>query len=109
MKDFIFIDVMGHKYGKMNYQDIPFCLMPNELIYGTETSPNLTYIPNEDCEANLIHPSTIFLPNQVCEHRLLDLQHTCWIPLDLSNEWLYGAPETEIFTVLCGSVKFPLT
>jgi len=28
-KDFIFVDVMKHKYGKMNYQDIQACLTPN--------------------------------------------------------------------------------
>jgi hypothetical protein len=106
MKDFIFIDVMRHKYGKMNYQELQVFLMPNELIYiCKETLPILTYIhtyvPNENCEATLIHPSTISLPNQVCEQRMLNLEHTYWIRLHLSNEWLYVAPETEIFTILC--------
>jgi hypothetical protein len=27
----------------------------------------------------------------------------------LSNKWLYVAPKTEVFTVLCGSLKFQLT
>jgi len=63
-RDFIFIDVMRHKYGKVNYQELQTCLMPNELIYVCkETLPILTFIPNEDCEATLIHPSTIALPN----------------------------------------------
>ena len=75
-KDFIFIDVMGHKYGKTNYQKLQACLMPNELTcVCKETLPILTS-PNEDCEITLIHPSTISLPNQVCELRLLNLEHT---------------------------------
>jgi hypothetical protein len=63
---------------------------------------NLTYphIPNEDCEATLIHPSTISLPNQVCEQSLLNLEHTYWIPLHLSNEWLYVAPKTEVYYIV---------
>jgi hypothetical protein len=41
--------------------------------------------------------------------RIVKLKYTYWIPLHLSNEWLYGAPKTEVFTVLCGSMKFHLT
>jgi hypothetical protein len=63
-RDFIFIDVLRHKYGKVNYQELQACLMPNELIYVCkETLLILTFKPNEDCEATLIHPSTISLPN----------------------------------------------
>jgi len=44
-KDFIFINVMRHKYGKMNYQELQACLMPNELIYVCkETLPVLIYL-----------------------------------------------------------------
>jgi hypothetical protein len=32
-----------------------------------------------------------------------------WIPLHLSNELLFTAPSTELFTVLCGTEKFQLT
>jgi hypothetical protein len=56
----------------------------------------------------LIHPSSSSLPNQVCEQALLNLENTYWIPLHLSNEW-YVATKAEIFTVLCGSMKFQLT
>jgi len=74
-----------------------------------ETLPILTYIPNEDCEGTLIHPSTNALPNKACEQGLLSLEYTYWMPLHMSNEWLYVTPNTEVFTVLCGSMKFQLT
>jgi len=109
-KDFIFTDAMRHKYGKMTYQELKACFTPNALPYVCkENVPILTYIPNEDCESTLIHPFTISIPNNVCEQRLTNLEHTYWIPLHLSNEWLYVAPKTELFTVLCGSVKSQLT
>ena len=109
-KDYIFVDAMRRKYGKMNYQELQACFLPNEFNYVChETLPILTYIPNEDCEATLIHPSTISFPGNVCVQGLLNLEYTYWIPLHLSNEWLYVAPKTEVFTVLCGSMKFQLT
>ena len=40
---------------------------------------------------------------------MLTLEHTYWIPLHLSNEWLYTTPTRELFTVLCGTEKFQLT
>ena len=109
-KDFIFTDAMRHKYGKMTYQELQACFTPNALSYVCKGDvPILTYIPNEDCESTLIHPSTISIPNNVCEQRLINLEHTYWIPLHLSNEWLYVAPKPELFTVLCGPVKSQLT
>jgi len=109
-KDFIFTDAMRHKYGKMTYQELQACFTPNALSYVCKGNvPILTYIPNEDCESTLIHPSTISIPNNVCEQRLINLEHTYWIPLHLSNEWLYVAPKPELFTVLCGPVKSQLT
>jgi len=71
--------------------------------------PILTYIPSEDCEATLIHPFTVSFPTKVCEQGLLKLESTYWIPLYMSNKWLFITPSDEIFTVLCGSVKFQLT
>jgi hypothetical protein len=109
-KDFIFVDVMRHKYGKMTYQELQTCLLPNEFNYVCqENVPILTYLPNEGCEATLIHPSTASLPSHLCEQGLLSLEYTYWIPLHLSNEWLYVAPKSEVFTVLCGHKKFQLT
>ena len=40
------------------------------------------------------------------EQRILYLESTYWIPLHLSNEWLYVTPTVEMFTVLCGTDKF---
>jgi len=86
-KDFIFVDAMWHKYGKMNYQELQACLLPNEFNYVCqETLPILTFFPNEDCEVTLIHPSTISFPGHVCVQGLLNLEYTYWIPLHLSNE-----------------------
>jgi hypothetical protein len=108
-KDFIFVDAMRQRYGKMNYPDLQACMKPNELTFVCkETIPILTYNPNEDCESTLIHPSTAILPKGLCNQRILNLEQTYWIPLYLSNEWLYTAPTDEIFTVLCGTEKFQL-
>jgi hypothetical protein len=109
-KDYTFVDAMRHKYGKMNYQELQAYVKPNELNYVCqETVPILTYIPNENCESTLIHPSTVSLPARVCEQGLLRLETPYWIPLHMSNECLYATPKNEIFTVLCGSMKFQLT
>jgi len=40
---------------------------------------------------------------------MLTLEQTYWIPLHLSNEWLFTAPTRELFTVLCGTQKYQLT
>ena len=101
---------MRHKYGKVNYQELQACFMPNAFNYVCqEILPIPTHITNEDCKSTIIHPSTISLPNQACEQGLLNLEYTYWIPLHLSNEWLYVAPKTEVFILVCGSVKFQLT
>jgi hypothetical protein len=106
----MFVDAMRHKCGKMNCQELQACLLSIEFNYVCqETLPVLTYIPNEDCEATLIHPSAVSFSNHVCLQGWLNLEYTYWIPLHLSNEWLYVAPKTEVFTVLCGSMKFQLT
>jgi len=56
-RDFIFVDAMRNKYGKMNYQELQACIMPNKFNYVyQETLPIFIYIPNSDCEATLIHP-----------------------------------------------------
>jgi len=90
----------------MNYPELQVCLIPNEITYVCkETLPIVTYTPKEDCEATLIHPSTTSLPKGLCEQRILTLNQTYWIPLHMSNEWLYTSPKDEIFTVLCGNEK----
>jgi hypothetical protein len=106
-KDYIFVDMLRHKYGKMSYNELHSCFLPNESNYVCrEAIPIYTYIANEDCESTLIHPSTVSLPDQVCVQRVLNIKYTYLIPLHLSNEWLYIAPQAEVFTVLCGTAKF---
>ena len=85
---------MRQKYGKLSYPELQACFTPNELSYGCkENVPIVTYIPNDDCESTLIHPSTRVMPSKVCEQRMLTLENTYWIPLHLSNEWLFVAPK----------------
>lgn len=89
-KDFIFVDALRQRYGKMNYPELEACLTPNEITFVCkETPPILTYTPQKDCEATLIYPSTTSLPKELCEQRVLTLEYTYWIPLHVSNEWLY--------------------
>jgi len=108
-KELIFTDAMRHKYGKMSYPELQTCLMPNELNYVCkENIPIVTHVPNDDCDSTLIHLSTISIPHKVCEQRMLTLEQTYWIPLHLSNEWLFTAPTRELFTVLCETEKFHL-
>jgi hypothetical protein len=97
---------MRQRYGKINYPELHVCLTPNEITYVCkETLPILTYTPKEDFEATLIHPSNTFFPKRLCERRILTLDQTYWVPLHMSNEWLYTSPKDEIFTVLCGNEK----
>ena len=84
--------------------------MPNELTYVCkETLPISAYVLNEDCESTLIHPSTVSISLQLCEQRMLTLGNIHWIPLHLSNEWLFVTSYDEIFTVLCGTMKYQFT
>jgi hypothetical protein len=54
--------------------------------------------PERMTEATLIHPSTTSFPKGLCEQIILTLDQTYWIPLHMSNEWLYTSPKAEIFT-----------
>jgi hypothetical protein len=40
---------------------------------------------------------------------MLTLEYTYWIPLHLSNLWIFTASATELFTILCGIEKVQLT
>jgi hypothetical protein len=105
-KDFTIVDAMRQLYGKLKYPEVHACLTPNKITYvSKEILPILTYTPKEDCEATLIYPSTTSFPKGLCEQRILTLDQTYWIPLHMSNEWLYTSPKDEIFTVLCGNEK----
>ena len=109
----LFLQTLRHKYGKMSYPELQACLMPNELSYVCKENISIvTYVPNDGCESALIHPSTMSIPHKVCEQRMLTLEQTYWIPLHLSNEWLFTAPTRELFTVLSDreiSVNFTKT
>jgi hypothetical protein len=99
--EFIFGDSLRQHYGKITTNELTGCFQPNEFMYVCkEDIPIYTYIPEVDCEATLLHPLTTKIPDN-CEHRILKLSKTFWIPLHRSNQWLFVAPRTETFTVLC--------
>jgi hypothetical protein len=100
-KEFIISDSMRQHYGKMTTKDITGCYQPNEITYVCkEDIPIYAYIPELDCEATMLHPSTVRIPEN-CEHTFFKLSQTFWIPLHLSNQWLFVAPRPETFTILC--------
>ncbi|KAK7871643.1 hypothetical protein R5R35_001828 [Gryllus longicercus] len=100
-KTYIFKDSLHHKYGKMTLNELHQCFQPNDINFVCkEKTPVFTYIPNVDCEATLLHVSTNAIPS-VCEKRIVKLTNTQWIPLYLSNDWLYVAPKPERFAILC--------
>jgi hypothetical protein len=77
--------------------ELSVCFQPNEIIYVCrEEIPIYTYIPEVDCEATLLHPSTTRIPDS-CEYRFFKLSKTLWIPLHLSNQWLFVNPNAESF------------
>jgi hypothetical protein len=85
----------------MTSNEMTGCFHPIDVSYVCkEEIPIHIYIPETDCESTLLHPSTIKIPYN-CEYRFLKLKQTLWIPVHLSNEWLYVAPESETLTVLC--------
>jgi hypothetical protein len=100
-KEYIFSDPLRQHFGKMTINELMECFKPNEFMYVCrEEIPIYTYVPEMDCEATLLHPSTTRVPNN-CEYRILKLDKTFWIPLHLSNQWLFVTPKSETFTVLC--------
>ena len=104
-KDYILMDSLRQQYVKMSSIDLMACETPNEFLYiCKESLPIQTYVPNADCESTLLHPSTQIVPN-VCVKRVLTLSNVYWIPLHLSNDWLFVAPKEEIFTTLCPDRK----
>ena len=65
----------------------------------------LDYISDVGCEMTLMHPSSSKLP-QSCETRITKIKKTYWIPLHLSNQWLYVAPKSErLSTIYDDKVK----
>ena len=101
-KEYIFSDPVRQHYGKLSTNELTGCFHPDKLQYiCQENIPIYTYIPEMDCEATLLHPSTVKMPTN-CETRITSLEKTFWIPLYLSNEWLFVAPKQDKITVLCG-------
>jgi hypothetical protein len=100
-KEIIFSDPLRQHFGKMSMNELTSCSQPNEFTFVCkEEIPIYTYVPDLDCVATLLHPSTTNVPNN-CERRFLKLSKTFWIPLHLSNQWLFVTPQAETFTVLC--------
>jgi hypothetical protein len=100
-KEFIFSDALRQHYGKMTANERTGCFQPNQITYVCkEEIPIYTYVPEVDCEATLLHPSTLKVPDS-CEYRFFKLSNTLWVPLHMSNQWLYIAPQSETFTALC--------
>jgi hypothetical protein len=100
-KEFIFSDPLRQHFGKMTANELTGCFQPNEFMYVCrEEIPIYTYVSERDCEATLLHPSTTRIPNN-CEYRTVKLSKTFWIPLHMSNQWLFVTPQSETFTVLC--------
>jgi hypothetical protein len=100
-KELIFSDPLRQHFGKMTTNELTVCFQPNEITYVCrEEIPIYTYVPELDCEATLLHPSTTNIPSS-CEYRFLKLRQTLWIPLHMSNQWLFVNPQSETCTVLC--------
>jgi hypothetical protein len=100
-KEFMFSDSLRQRFGKITTNELTGCFQPNEFTYVCREEISMyTYIPQMDCEATLLHPSTTKIPNN-CEYRFFKLSKTVWIPLHLSNQWLFVNPQTETFTILC--------
>jgi hypothetical protein len=92
-KEFIFSDTLRQHYGKMTSNELSACFRPNEVTcVCKEEIPMYTYVPEVDCEATLLHPSTTRVPDS-CEYKFFKLSNTFWIPLHLSNEWLFVNPQ----------------
>lgn len=102
-KEFIFSDSMHQHYGKLTSNELQLCFQPNEFHFVCkEEIPLYTYVQGMDCEASLLHPSTQKVPGN-CNLRIIKLEHTFWIPLYKSNQWIYVSPQEETFTILCPS------
>jgi hypothetical protein len=100
-KEFIISDSLRQHYGKMTANEITGCYQPNESLYVCKEEISIyTYITEMDCEATMLHPSTTKIQIN-CEYRFLKLRKTLWIPLHLNNQWLFVAPQTQTFAVLC--------
>lgn len=100
-KEYLFVDMLNQRYGHISENELKKCFQPNKLNYVcTENTPIVTYVPDVDCVATLVHPNTQKVPNS-CTFNYLPIQQIMWIPLHMSNSWLYVAPQMELFTTVC--------
>jgi hypothetical protein len=100
-KEYSFVDALNRQYGHISQYELEKCLQPNDFNYVcAEMTPIVTYVPNVDCVATLLHPNTQKIPDD-CTFNYLPLRQIMWIPLQLSNTWLYVAPQMELFTTIC--------
>jgi hypothetical protein len=101
VKEYIFVDSLKKQYGKISTNELTGCFQPNTLQRICKADiPVFSYIPNVDCEMTLIHPSSTKIP-EPCDVRVVKIVKTYWIPLHMSNQWLYVAPEPEKLSALC--------
>ena len=102
-KEYIFSDSLRQHFGKLTSNELTRCFQPNELLFiCPEDIPIYAYLKGADCEATMLHPSTKQTP-QSCDLRVTKLTNTLWIPLHLSNQWLFAAPQEDTLTTLCGT------
>jgi hypothetical protein len=103
-EDYIFMESLKRQYGKLSTNELDKCFQPNPIQkVWKENVPTLSYITGNDCESTLFHPSSQNIP-LTCEVRLLKLK-TYWIPLSLSNQWLFVTPNPEKLSVICDVTK----
>lgn len=101
LKEYIFVNSLRSQFGKMSTNELAGCFQPNALHKVCKADvPIFSYIPDVDCEMTLIHPTSNKIPES-CEVRVVKLLKTYWIPLRMSNQWLYVTPEPEVLSVLC--------
>jgi hypothetical protein len=100
-KEYSFVDTLNRQYGHISQYELEKCLQPNNINYVcAEMTPIVTYVPDVDCVATLLHPNNQRMPDD-CTFNYLPLRQIMWIPLHLSNAWLFVAPQLELFTTIC--------
>jgi hypothetical protein len=103
-KDYIVMDSLKRQFCKLSSEELSKCSQINIMHHVCKQDiPIVTYIPGSDCESTLLHPSSQSIPPS-CEVRIIKLTSTYWIPLFLSNEWLFVSPRPEKLSVICDDI-----